>query len=58
MAMLGTAVAGLSHLDTLLPAVRALGQRHASYGVSGSRTRHAQGRVNSPTPRCRENPCR
>ena len=34
MAMLGTAVAGLSHLDTLLPAVRALGQRHAGYGVS------------------------
>ena len=33
MAMLGTAVAGLSHLDTLLPAVRALGQRHAGYGV-------------------------
>jgi hemoglobin-like flavoprotein len=34
MAMLGTAVAGLSHVDTLLPAVRALGQRHAGYGVS------------------------
>lgn len=34
MAMLGTAVAGLSHLETLLPAVRALGQRHAGYGVS------------------------
>ncbi|MBI3199301.1 MAG: hemin receptor [Rhodospirillales bacterium] len=34
MAMLGTAVAGLSHLDTLLPAVRALGQRHAGYGVT------------------------
>ena len=34
MAMLGTAVAGLSRLDTLLPAVRALGQRHAGYGVS------------------------
>lgn len=34
MAMLGTAVAGLSHLDTLLPAVRALGHRHAGYGVS------------------------
>ncbi len=34
MAMLGTAVAGLSHLDTLLPAVRALGRRHAGYGVS------------------------
>lgn len=34
MAMLGTAVAGLSRLDTLLPAVRALGQRHAGYGVT------------------------
>ncbi|MGQ0583117.1 MAG: globin family protein [Reyranella sp.] len=33
MAMLGTAVAGLSRLDTLLPAVRALGQRHVGYGV-------------------------
>ena len=33
MAMLGTAVAGLSHLDTLLPAVQALGRRHAGYGV-------------------------
>ena len=33
MAMLGTAVAGLSHLDTLLPAVRALGRRHTGYGV-------------------------
>jgi len=34
MAMLGTAVAGLAHLETLLPAVEALGRRHASYGVS------------------------
>jgi hemoglobin-like flavoprotein len=34
MAMLGTAVAGLSRIDTLLPAVRALGQRHVGYGVS------------------------
>jgi hemoglobin-like flavoprotein len=34
MAMLGTAVAGLSHLDTLVPAVQALGRRHAGYGVS------------------------
>ena len=34
MAMLGTAVAGLSHLDTLLPAVRSLGQRHAGYSVT------------------------
>jgi hypothetical protein len=33
MAMLGTAVAGLSHLDTLMRTVRALGRRHAGYGV-------------------------
>jgi hemoglobin-like flavoprotein len=33
MAMLGTAVAGLSRLDTLVPAVQALGRRHAGYGV-------------------------
>lgn len=34
MAMLGTAVAGLSNLDTLVPVVQALGRRHAGYGVS------------------------
>jgi nitric oxide dioxygenase len=34
MAMLGTVVGGLSRLDTLMPAVRALGQRHAGYGVT------------------------
>ena len=33
MAMLGTAVAGLSRLDTLMPAVQALGRRHGGYGV-------------------------
>ena len=33
MAMLGTAVADLSHLDTRLPAVRAPGRRHTGYGV-------------------------
>jgi hemoglobin-like flavoprotein len=33
MAMLGTAVAGLTKPEALLPAVRALGQRHAGYGV-------------------------
>ncbi|UYN95003.1 MAG: hypothetical protein KIT25_23805 [Enhydrobacter sp.] len=33
MAMLGTVVAGLNRIETLLPAVRALGQRHAGYGV-------------------------
>jgi hemoglobin-like flavoprotein len=34
MAMLGTVVAGLNRLDTLMPAVRALGQRHKGYGVT------------------------
>jgi nitric oxide dioxygenase len=33
MTMLGTAVAGLNRLDTLMPAVQALGRRHAGYGV-------------------------
>ena len=33
MAMLGTAVAGLSHPETLMPAVQALGRRHGDYGV-------------------------
>lgn len=33
MAMIGTAVNGLARLDALLPAVRDLGRRHASYGV-------------------------
>jgi nitric oxide dioxygenase len=33
MAMLGTAVASLNRLDTLVPVLRALGQRHARYGV-------------------------
>lgn len=33
MAMLGTAAAGLSKPDALLPVVRALGQQHAGYGV-------------------------
>ncbi len=34
MAMLGTVVAGLDRLDRLMPAVRALGQRHKGYGVT------------------------
>ncbi len=34
MGMLGTAVAGLGKLDTLVPAVQALGRRHAGYGVT------------------------
>jgi hemoglobin-like flavoprotein len=33
MAMLATAVAHLDRLDTIIPAVRALGTRHAAYGV-------------------------
>ena len=33
MTMLGTEVAGLGHLETLMPAVQALGRRHAGYGV-------------------------
>ena len=32
--MLGTVVAGLDRLDTLMPAVQALGRRHAGYGVA------------------------
>jgi len=36
MTILGTAVAGLSHLDTLVPAVQALGRRHAGYGVAAA----------------------
>lgn len=34
MAMLGTAVANLQKLETILPAVKALGQRHKGYGVT------------------------
>jgi nitric oxide dioxygenase len=34
MTMLGTAVAGLTKPDVLLPVVRTLGQRHAGYGVT------------------------
>lgn len=33
MAMLATAVGGLDRLDTIVPAVKALGARHAGYGV-------------------------
>ena len=36
MAMLATVVASLIRLDQLVPAVRALGQRHADYGVSAA----------------------
>lgn len=34
MAMLATVVGGLAHLDILMPAVQALGRRHAGYGVT------------------------
>jgi hemoglobin-like flavoprotein len=33
MAMIGTAVANLDRLETVVPAVQALGRRHATYGV-------------------------
>jgi hemoglobin-like flavoprotein len=33
MAMIGTAVAGLDRLETIVPAVQALGRRHVGYGV-------------------------
>jgi nitric oxide dioxygenase len=36
MAMLSTVVVGLTRLDTLVPAVRALGERHAGYGVTAA----------------------
>ena len=34
MAMIGTAVANLDRLGDIMPAVQALGRRHAAYGVS------------------------
>jgi hemoglobin-like flavoprotein len=34
MNMIGVAVAGLDKLDTIVPAVQALGVRHAGYGVT------------------------
>lgn len=33
MSMIGTAVGGLSRLDTIVPAVQDLGRRHVKYGV-------------------------
>lgn len=33
MAMIGTAVGGLTQPDTILPAVQDLGRRHVGYGV-------------------------
>src|SRR5690242_21961441 len=34
MSTLGLAVGSLNNLETILPAVRSLGQRHAAYGVT------------------------
>ena len=36
MSMIGTAVANLHRLDSIVPAVRDLGQRHAGYGVTAA----------------------
>jgi hemoglobin-like flavoprotein len=36
MGMLGTAVGSLHKLDTILPAVKELGQRHKGYGVTAA----------------------
>lgn len=36
MAMIGTAVGGLDRLDSIVPAVQALGRRHAGYGVQAA----------------------
>ena len=36
MAMLGTAVSNLHRLETILPAVKALGERHKGYGVTAA----------------------
>jgi hemoglobin-like flavoprotein len=36
MSMLGTAVTNLHKLDTILPAVKELGQRHKGYGVTAA----------------------
>jgi hemoglobin-like flavoprotein len=33
MAMIGTVVANLANLETIIPAVQDLGRRHATYGV-------------------------
>jgi hemoglobin-like flavoprotein len=36
MAMLGTAVTNMHKLETILPAVKALGERHKGYGVTAA----------------------
>jgi hemoglobin-like flavoprotein len=36
MSMLATAVANLHQLGSILPAVKALGERHKTYGVTGA----------------------
>lgn len=38
MGMLGTAVTNLHKLETILPAVKALGERHKGYGVAAAHT--------------------
>jgi nitric oxide dioxygenase len=59
MAMLGTVVAGLNQLDTLMPAVCALGRRHGGSGVTAKRAWARRSRPQSrtpgrpPTSRCR-----
>ena len=40
MSMIGTAVANLGNWASIAPAVAALGQRHAAYGVNGGGLRH------------------
>ena len=60
MAMLGTAVGSLHKLDTILPAVKALGERHKGYGVTaahyapvGAALLWTLGRASAPTSRRR-----
>jgi hemoglobin-like flavoprotein len=57
MGMLGTAVSNLHKLDEILPAVRALGERHKGYGVTAARwARRCCGpwrRASAPTSRPR-----
>jgi len=36
MAMIGTAVSGLTRLEAIVPAVQALGERHVAYGVKAA----------------------
>ena len=36
MQMIGVAVKGLDHLETIAPAIREMGRRHAAYGVTAA----------------------